>query len=631
MLDLVLYSLLAFSCALAISLTLTPIIRNQMIKRGIVDMPDERRVNKRPIPRAGGLAVVIAFFVTWYLCRFLIPNFSHGLLSSTRHFFPICSFILVVTGFLDDRKGLSPLFRLGVQITVASLMCYAGVQFKLPVAWGEWTQSYWCYFPLTIAWYIGVINAFNLIDGLDGLSSGLAIIASIGMMGVMFFSGFTTSIIFPITILVFIGSILGFLRYNYNPASIFLGDSGSLFIGFFLATTALLLGRADAFLVTMGIPILCIGIPLIDTSLAILRRSVRYILYRKEGQTSGVMTADRNHMHHRLLNYARGNQRRAVMGLYALAIMLVAIGFISLLTKSNQASFFIIGFTAFSYVIVRFMTEVELWDTGRLLARPGARIGRRTLTVPFYFSLDLLIMMVSYAVLYVILLPMLPEYSIRQHLHILLLYIVPIIVCFALTHNYDCIWGRSTRKDSFVLILSVAIGSLISHVIMVYILSEYSRPLVRFHVVWALCLPVPLLLFRLSKSIFLQLLAASENRLLKKRRPSDASIEGVLFYGAGANLRAYITLFELNVTRNNSALLGVLDDNPGLKGRVFRDLRILGPLEILEDETFLRELNISKIIITTPAIGPERVAQVKAFCERHHLKLARFEQIETTI
>jgi FlaA1/EpsC-like NDP-sugar epimerase len=118
-------------------------------------------------------------------------------------------------------------------------------------------------------------------------------------------------------------------------------------------------------------------------------------------------------------------------------------------------------------------------------------------------------------------------------------------------------------------------------------------------------------------------LTASENRHLIKRSLSDNSIERVLFYGAGMNLRAYITLCEANVTRNNVALLGVLDDNLGLRGRIFRDLPILGPLEVLDDEEMFENLRPTQIIVTTPMIGEERLADIRAFCRKHDLKLTR--------
>ncbi|MDO5461911.1 MAG: hypothetical protein Q4F99_00265 [bacterium] len=618
-----------FSIACLFSLLLTPCVRYWMKRFNIVDMPDARRVNTTPIPRSGGLAIVIAFFITASLAVCCAPFFHYeAVLTPAWMAFAGCSLVLVAVGFWDDCKGLPALFRLMVQIGVASIMYSAGVAFHLPSAWGEWTACTWVTLPLTIAWFIGLINAFNLIDGLDGLASGLAIIASLGMLGVSFYTGANFNALHPLMLPIFIGSILGFLRYNYNPASIFMGDSGSLFIGFSLATFALLLGRADAFVVSFGLPVLCLGIPMTDTFLAILRRTLRYVLYRKEGKKDGVMTADRNHVHHRLLSFARGNQRRAVLGLYGLAVALVVLGFISIVIKESKASIFLIGFAAFAYVIVRFMTEIELWDAGRLLSKPGSRMGRRTLAIPLYILADLVVMASAHLGLYFVLNPMLPTFTTGQHFNIFLIYVVPVALLLVFTQAYHRIWGRSTRKDSLMLVMAVFVGSLLSHIVISFVRPDWAHPLIRFHLLWALIVPLPMLGVRLLKSAFLQFLATAENRLLKKRSLHDTSIERILFYGAGINLRAYVTLYELNVTRNHAAMLGALDDNPGVRGRVFRDLPILGPLEYLEDKQHFERLKPTKILISTAAMRPERLEEIKAFCKAKGLKLTQFEQFE---
>jgi hypothetical protein len=370
---------------------------------------------------------------------------------------------------------------------------------------------------------------------------------------------------------------------------------------------------------------------MIDVFLAVLRRTLRYILYRNEGKKDGVMTADRDHVHHRFLSLVRGNQRRAVLGLYGLAVALVLLGFLSITLRESKASVFLIGFAAFAYVIVRFMTEIELWDAGRLLSKPGSRIGKRTLTVPLYMTLDLVLMFSAYIGLYILLNPMFPTFTKGQHLNICLIYIVPVILFLVLVQAYHRIWGRSMQKDSFMIVLAIFGGSLVSHIVISFGRPDWSRQLVRFHLLWTLILPLPMIGIRLFKSVFLQFLSTSENRLLKRRSLQDPSIERVLFYGAGINLSAYITLFDLNVTRNNAAMLGALDDNLGLCGRVFRDLPILGPLEYLEDKENFEKLKVSMIIVTTAAMRPDRLAEIQAFCTKKGVKLVRFEQFETAL
>ena len=615
--------------ALGLSLVLTPLARWAMRRLGAVDQPDARRVNRRPIPRGGGLAVVAACYAALGLGVWLWPT----LLASSPFWgvlpaFTVAAAILVGVGVVDDCRGVPPLLKLAAQIAAAAILCWAGARLTLPLSWGAWGHSPWVYVPLTLAWYIGVVNAFNLIDGLDGLSSGLAVIATVGMVGAAFFVDQTIAPAFSV---IFVCALLGFLRYNYNPATVFLGDSGSLFVGLTLATLALVSRRGDAFLVSIVVPVLCIGVPLIDTSLAILRRTLRAILRRVDpadttsaggAHSAAVMTADRDHIHHRFLSLARGDQRRAVWGLYGLAIALLAVGFLALALREAKATVFIIGFGAFATVVVRAMTNVELWDAGRLLARPGARCGKRSVTVILYLLGDLVCMAALYLTLLFLLFGLDLPYAWPVLVNLFLAYTVPVALCLVAARAYTRIWGRSTRKDSFYVVAAVAVGSLVSHLVLAYAVPVLAQDLRLCHILWAALLPVPLLLMRLAKPAFLQWLAASENARLRHRSLTDPAIPRVLFYGAGVNLRAYITLFETNVTRNNVALIGVLDDNPGLRGRIFRDLPILGPLECLTPER-LQRLCPTRIIVTTPAIGPERLADIRAFCKEHCITLAR--------
>ena len=615
----------------AIALVLTPMVRKWMTALGAVDQPDARRVNRVPIPRGGGVAVIVAFVVTLGLTYVGFPE----ALTETR-FFPIlpwflgASFILAVAGFIDDLRGLPALLKLAAQLLAAGLLCYGGARLMLPSAWGAWTMSPWIYVPLTLAWYVGIVNAFNLIDGLDGLSSGLAIIATAGLVGI---SLVVDASAMPLLAFIFLGAVIGFLRYNYHPATIFLGDTGSLFIGLFLATGALVTHREDAFVLTMGLSVLCIGMPLIDTSLAILRRTLRYVLRRVEGDATegGIMVADRSHIHHRLLSWAQGNQRLAVWGLYAMAIALVGVGFLSAVLRLSQVTVFLIGFIAFATVIIRAMSDVELWDTGRLFTRPGARNGSRRLTVPAYVLADVVSMITLFAVLRWLALRWLPEVSPEAWLQLLIWYAVPVILGLIWVKAYTRIWGRSTRKDSFLIVLAIGLGSLVSHLLVAHALPGLAPRVILFHMAWALLLPLPVLFVRLIKTAFLQWLVAAENLRLAKRSLTDASVARVLFYGAGMNLRSYITLCEANVTRNNEALLGILDDNLGLRGRIFRDLPILGPLEVLADDELLATLRPTKIVVTTPTICDQRLEDIKAFCREHGIALSHCVLTESEI
>ncbi len=608
------------SCIL--TLLFTPPVRALMCRIGAIDQPDARRVNRVPVPRGGGLAVILAVYVALGISWLTMPwLFEASMMGTLFPYYVVASVVLLIIGLCDDLRGLSPWTKLVAQIFVAGLLCYGGARFILPTAWGDWVSSPWIYTPLTLAWYIGIINAFNLIDGLDGLSSGLGIIATLGMVGVLILEDIT---IMPVFSLIFAGALLGFLRYNYNPASIFLGDTGSLFIGLSLATIALVTRRSDAFLVTMGIPILCMGVPLIDTFLAILRRTLRKLVHKNDGcATGGTMTADRDHIHHRFLTMAHGNQRIAVWGLYGLTLALVALGFCTVALRTSRVAVFLVGFLAITTVVVRFMLDIEFLDVGRLLTKPGARIGRRIIAVPLYLLADIVILAFTFAGLTYCFSDFLPDHPILTWIAISLVYSVPVLIGLVLIHSHVRIWGRSARKDFVLLPATVCVSCLISHLLFAFVVPQHAPLLCSFHILWTAIIPLPLLMVRLLKTAFLQWVAYSENSRNKKLSLSDPTINRILFYGAGINLESYIRLFEINVSRNRDALIGILDDNRSFRGRIFYNLKIFGALELLEDPVLFKKLHPTQIIVTTPAIEEKRLSEIRAFCQKHQIRLTR--------
>ncbi len=627
--------LIVGGAALLLSLFLTPLVREMMHRLGAVDQPSARRINRIPIPRGGGIAIVLTMLTILPMLYLAVPTLLCEAFWNRYLIFAIGVLFLSGVGFIDDLKGLSPLVKLIAQILVALLFCYHGIRCILPESlFGDIGSSPWVYTPLTVIWYIAIINAFNLIDGLDGLASGLAIIAMIGLSGMVLLTETSTLFLYPAVI--FIGAVIGFLRYNYNPASVFLGDTGSLFLGLYLATFALWTSHEETLLVGLGVPLLCIGIPLVDTCLAILRRTLRRLRKKREAvarpsdeaHSDKVMTADKDHLHHRILNAVKGNQRHAVWLLYMLAIALVGLGALVVILEECQVSVFLMGFVAFIFVITRAMSNIELWDTGALLSRPETRQGKRSLIIVYYLFADAVSMVALYALFAYLF--KITTLDLIEHINLLLAFAVPVFILLVITKSYLRIWGRSTRKDSLTLILAIGIGSLLSHLLIGITFPEISRQTTPFHIFWALVLPLPLLVARLFKSALLQYLAERENAQLCLHSQYDTAIPRILFYGAGWHLRSYITLFETNVTTNHAALIGVLDDNPTLRGRIFRELPVLGPLEVLTDE-LLATLKPTTLILTSPRIKGEREAEIVAFCKAHNITVKRFSIRETQI
>ena len=262
-----------FLGALLLTLILTPIVRELNRWLGMVDKPDPRRINTVPIPRGGGLALLLGVSISYSVFLLVTgrPGF-YGVSNAVFWKMSVLSFSIAFLGLADDKISLPPKLKLLGQVVCAFLVWrWAGLGFNdLWPALPRWIDCI-----LTVFWITGAVNAFNLIDGLDGLASGIAFIATLGMAGGVFFVREPPTTLFY---LAFAGGLLGFLRYNYHPASIFLGDCGSMYIGFVLATLPLSSHVPNSFLVSVGVPLLAMGVPIFDTALAILRRLIRRLI-----------------------------------------------------------------------------------------------------------------------------------------------------------------------------------------------------------------------------------------------------------------------------------------------------------------------------------------------------------------
>ena len=368
----------------------------------MVDRPDPRRINKVPIPRGGGLALVLGVAVSFPLFLLFSGRAAMpGLADGTFLRLGVLSVAMAAIGLADDKFSLPPKAKLAGQVAVSALVWFwAGLGFA-----DLWPNiPGWLDCIITTCWVVGAVNAFNLIDGLDGLASGLAFIACVGMAGALIFTGRASSSLFHFA---FAGGLLGFLRYNYNPASVFLGDCGSMFIGYTLAVLPLCSHAPNSFLVSVGVPLLAMGVPIFDTFLAILRRSIRHMLNKGgEGASGEVMTADSDHLHHRILRSVGLNQRKAAWALYALALFCVGVGLVGMSLESRSAGLWLFALTVASVVVFRDMSRIEFFDAGRLLsavARARDTATRRRvarLAVPFYVLADVVTLVLTFAVVH---------------------------------------------------------------------------------------------------------------------------------------------------------------------------------------------------------------------------------------
>lgn len=291
--------LITILCAFLISFTTTPIARVIAFKVGAIDVPkDNRRMHKKPIPRMGGLAIFLGFAITVIVFCHPTKEIVGMLLGAL---------LLIITGIFDDIYSLPALLKLFLQIVSASIAVLMGNVINGFTVFGNYIDLGNFAVPLSVIWIAALINAVNLIDGLDGLSCGVSAISSVSLLLSAFFLPEPS---FAIILLIgaLTGSCIGFLPFNFNPASIFMGDTGAMFLGYSLAIISIQgFFKIDA-LLSFWIPFLVFALPILDTSLAFTRR----ILHGKSP-----FSADRGHIHHKLIDMGF-TQKQSVMILYSI-------------------------------------------------------------------------------------------------------------------------------------------------------------------------------------------------------------------------------------------------------------------------------------------------------------------------
>lgn len=346
---------LGFIIAFLISLAATPFISKIAFRVGAVDKPDARKVHSRVMPRLGGLAIYLAFTLTVLL---LVPMSKEiiGLL--------IGGTLIMAVGFVDDIRNISPRVKLMGQIVAASVLVVFGVKVTfLTNPFGPLIYLDYFGIPLTILWVVGVTNAVNLVDGLDGLAGGLASIAAMTIGLIAWHEG---QLIAVLPAVALCAGIMGFLKYNFHPAKIFMGDSGSLFLGYMLAGLSVIGLTKGASVITIFVPVLIFGIPIFDTMFAILRRYIN---------NKPIFQADKEHLHHRLLALGL-SQRQTVFVIYSVSCILgVSAVFLTFLTTA-QAFLVFVGITLLVFVAANRVGVLSTKAANRL--KPAGEMQNKT-------------------------------------------------------------------------------------------------------------------------------------------------------------------------------------------------------------------------------------------------------------
>ena len=583
--------LIAGGVCVALSALLTLLVRELAHKTGQVAKPKSDRWHKRPTAMLGGVAIASATLLGYLI---FVPKTVESMVILGS------SLWLFIVGLIDDLLNIKPYQKLFGQLIGATVIVGSGL--KLPLTGNELVDIW-----ITVFWIVGITNAINLLDNMDGLAAGISVIAASSLAFALFAAGNTAE---AVLVSVFIGALVGFLIFNFNPASIFMGDCGSMFVGFLLSTSVLLSqsgGRSRGILTILAVPVLILFVPIFDTTFVTV---IRKLWGRKASQ------GGRDHTSHRLVALGL-SERSAVLMLYGFA---VCAGALALAVGNLQftSSLALIGlFTAALTIIGVYLSKVKVYEESEeeLAARDNAVFAflvnfshkRRV----FEVVLDAFLITVCYYGAYVFLFGPFEENGGNWSLFLTTLPILLILKlgAFFFVGVYRGIWRYTSISDLITYAKGIAIGSVLSIVafLLLYRFQNFSRAV---FVLDALLLLVALAGSRLTFRLIREMIPL----------PHEADGRRTLIYGAGDG--GEMVLRELRKNADwNLRPVGFIDDDPLKQGKLVNGLLVIDSNGSLE--RVCREENIQAVLISSPKIQRDSLRRVREFCTGAEVELLR--------
>jgi UDP-N-acetylmuramyl pentapeptide phosphotransferase/UDP-N-acetylglucosamine-1-phosphate transferase len=605
--------ILVFLVGLVVTYLLTPLVRNLAIRFGVMDLPDERRPHKNPTARGGGLAVVLGFYAACLFALFF-PGATwpgdfdvHWWLS-----FVPGSLILLGIGLVDDVRGMAAWQKLIGQIVAALFISLSGTHFGTIFGYNlpPFLDG-----VLVVVWIVAVINAYNLIDGLDGLASGLAIISATGLCGILLLGHVPGAVL---VLVALIGSCLAFLRYNFHPATIFLGDTGSMFIGFVLGVVSLQTFTKDTFILSMTIPFLVLGVPIYDALLAIWRRSVRRYFFggAPGSKRVGIMQPDVEHLHHRLLKSGLSTRRVATI-LFVTNAAFVIFGLLLTTFQSREAGIVLLVLLACVYVLLRHMAVIELRETGRILLTGLRRPAHSMIKALAFPVWDMFCLAVALAVAMQVFEPPGEKFWHAWFMD-LPIWVTPTFSLLAISRTYVTVWTRARILDVLMLLVTLQGGLYLSVGIALIIdPSGVSKWLIRALVISALGHTAIL-----ASRVFYRCVEETVH-FLKSTSVPQANLERVVLYGAGGRCQLFLKEYGFNESGSfgGRQIVGLIDDEPTLHLKWVYGHIVMGGLRDLPK--IIQRHQITGIIITA-GLKPESLSGVRELAGQQGIRLSEW-------
>lgn len=568
----------------------TAAVRSFAWRFGYVAKPKSDRWHKRPTAMLGGVAIFAAVALIYLL---VVPFSAESLVVMGASSF------LFLVGFLDDQLNIKPYQKLIGQLIGASII--VGFGMRLPLTGMELVDIW-----ITVFWLVGITNAINLLDNMDGLAAGIAAIAAVSLTYGLAANGQMAE---AALVAVFVGALAGFLVFNFNPASIFMGDAGSMFVGFFLASSVLLSetgGRSRGILSILAVPVLILFVPIFDTTFVTLLRK----LWGRKASQGG-----RDHTSHRLVALGL-SERTAVLMLWGFAVAAGVLAYFVSQLSTTQSLALIAVFTIVLTIIGVYLSKVKVYDERQEeLASQNNAVFAFLVDVSykrrvFEVFLDAILITLSYYAAYVFLFGSF-ETSGNWDLFIKSVPLLVVLKLFAFLAAgvYRGLWRYTSISDLFTFTKGVIAGSVLSilGVLLLYRFEGYSRAV--------FVLDAMILLFALvgSRLAF---------RLIREMLPVPHASEGrrALIYGAGDGGEMVLREF-----RNNAELqyipVGFIDDDARKHGKVISSLKVFDANGSLPD--ICNELNVDEIVISFREFEPETLISIREFCRDNNIALKR--------
>jgi UDP-N-acetylmuramyl pentapeptide phosphotransferase/UDP-N-acetylglucosamine-1-phosphate transferase len=612
LLDHIQFLAFAFLCALLLAFLCTPVAMWLGFRLGLVDQPGGRRIHEKPTPRSGGLAVFAAFFAALFLISHL--KILPALDASFRPWV-LCTFWVslpvLILGIIDDRWEVRPGVKFAGQCFIAVLAWTQGLQLErilgmeLPILVD---------FALSVFIFLCAMNAYNLIDGMDGVAGGLGAVTGIGLCGLNLMQGNTEM---AAASLALSGACGGFLRYNFHPARVFLGDTGSMFIGFILIALTFGTEARSAAAVMLIVPLLTLGVPLLDTGLAVWRRTVRKAL---NPGTCSVSQGDRDHLHHRLARSGL-TQRRVAATLYGIQAALFAVGLLWVFFQSHRLAIFTAAFFVGSYVLIRYLASLELTDSGKLIVDGIRRPDSNKLYSSLMPFMDIAFLGLALAAISWLAYPDFPCLQMTVLFRESAPTIIggPMILLWA-SRYYRPQWTRARALDFFYIGIIATIGVLVGVALSQIPTDISSKATVRIAILYAALSVPPMVLIRAFPRLVQDMVHFHERN--RKNHGDETKGARVLVYGAGYGytLLTRAESFEDSRRRRQYQLIGLIDDDRHLKGRVVHGHPVLGTGNDLP--ALIRAHKIQEILLTTP-LHDENQQRLLEIAESFNIRISQ--------